>query len=248
MKGLKNINMRKLLYLLFLIPALFFIPAQSKGQIQKPIQKDVRMDSSKVVPAKFNRDAIRAYAEQKEFKYDQEVQQQLSFWDRFWMWFWNMISRLVGGAASNVFSRYFFIGLGIALIVFVVIKMIGMENIFSKKSKETILPYDILNENIHEIDYEQELQRLISEGKYRLAVRLLYLRSLKKLSDAQLIEWKPDKTNYQYLNEISKPDLKNEFSGLTLQFDYIWYGDFPVDEQKFQPINLSFNQFNKHIG
>ena len=125
--------------------------------------------------------------------------------------------------------------------------MIGAKNIFSKKPLETILPYDVLNENIHEIDYDKELHRLISEGKFRLAVRLLYLRALKKLSDAQLIQWQPDKTNYNYLTEISKPELKNDFSQLTLQFDYIWYGDFPIDEQKFEPIKQSFNHFNNQI-
>ena len=125
--------------------------------------------------------------------------------------------------------------------------MIGAKNIFSKKPLETILPYDVLNENIHEIDYDKELQRLVGEGKFRLAVRLLYLRALKKLSDAQIIQWQPDKTNYNYLTEISKPELKNGFSDLTLQFDYIWYGDFPIDADKFEPIKQSFNQFNNQI-
>lgn len=151
------------------------------------------------------------------------------------------------GAASNAVSKYFFIGLGVALVLYIVIKAVGVQNIFSKKSKETILPYDVLTENIHEIDYDKELQRLVSEGKYRLAVRLLYLRALKKLNDAEIIEWQPDKTNYNYLMEISKPEIKSDFSRLTLQFDYIWYGDFPIDEQKFDPINQSFNQFNKQI-
>lgn len=47
--------------------------------------------------------------------------------------------------------------------------------------------------------------------------------------------------------EISKPELRNDFSQLTLQFDYIWYGDFPIDEVKFDPIKQSFNQFNNQI-
>jgi hypothetical protein len=232
-----------------LVSFLFFIPVISKAQAIKPnpVTTIIKTDSSKLVASKFNKDAISNYKAQKEFQYDEIGQQQLSLWDKFWLWFWNMIGQLFQGAASNLVSRYIFIGLGVALVLYIVVKIIGAENIFSKKSKETILPYDVITENIHEIDYEQEIQRLVTERKFRLAVRLLYLRALKKLSDAEIIQWQPDKTNYNYLMEISKLELKNDFSQLTLQFDYIWYGDFPIDEVKFEPINQSFNQFNNQI-
>lgn len=231
------------------VSLLFFIPVISNAQTvkPKPVVKEVRIDSTKITPSKFDKDSISIYKEQKEFQYDEVGRQQLSWWDKFWMLFWRLIGSLIQGAASNLISRYIFIGLGVALVLYIVIKSIGAENIFRKKSKETFLPYDVITENIHEIDYEQELQRLVAERKFRLAVRLLYLRALKKLSDAEIINWQPNKTNYNYLMEIDKPEIRNDFSKLTLQFDYIWYGDFPIDEVKFDPINQSFNQFNKQI-
>ncbi|WP_316830651.1 DUF4129 domain-containing protein [Pedobacter aquatilis] len=232
----------------FLIICLLFASVNNYAQTAKPaVQKVIQFDSSKVTPAKFNKEALESYADQKEFQYDSAVARDLSLWDRFWMWFWQMVSELFQGAASNPLSKYFFIGLGVAILSYIVIKIIGAENIFSKKSKETILPYDVLNENIHEIDYETEIQNLINQKKYRLAVRLLYLRTLKKLSDADIIQWQPEKTNYTYLTEITRPEMKNEFGLLTHQFDYIWYGDFPVDEHKFEPINQSFSHFNAQI-
>jgi len=231
------------------VSLLFFIPVISNAQTvkPKPVVKEIRIDSIKITPSKFDKDSISIYKEQKEFQYDEVGRQQLSWWDKFWMLFWRLIGSLIQGAASNLISRYIFIGLGVALVLYIVIKSIGTENIFRKKSKETFLPYDVITENIHEIDYEQELQRLVAERKFRLAVRLLYLRALKKLSDAEIINWQPNKTNYNYLMEIDKPEIRNDFSKLTLQFDYIWYGDFPIDEVKFDPINQSFNQFNKQI-
>lgn len=233
-----------------LVFLLFFAPVMGKAQAgkAKPAASAVRIDTnSQVTPAKFDKEAISNYKTQKEFQYDEIGQQQLSLWDRFWLEFWRMVGDLFQGAAANPFSRYIFIGLGVGVVIFIVLKLIGSENIFSRKSRETILPYDVLTENIHEIDYEQELQRLIAEGKFRLAVRLLYLRALKKLSDAELIEWQPEKTNYHYLTELREPALKNDFGKLTLQFDYIWYGDFPIDAARFEPINHSFNHFNSQI-
>lgn len=246
---LKNIKMQRAILRYLLASALFFIPVISKAQTVKPksVIKEIRVDSTQLTPLKFDKDSIGSYKEQKEFQYDEIGEQQLSWWDKFWMWFWHLIGSFIHGATSNLISRYIFIGLGIALILFIVIKVIGAENIFRKKSKATILPYDVITENIHDIDYEQELQRLVAERKFRLAVRLLYLRALKKLSDAEIIHWQPDKTNYHYLMEIDKPELRNDFSKLTIQFDYIWYGDFPIDEVKFEPINRSFNQFNSQI-
>lgn len=243
--------MQKFLFNFFLVLLCCFVPLISVAQVKvtKPKQEKIvmRTDSSQITPAKFDKRAISDYKEQKEFQYDQIEGRQLSLWERFWMWFWNMIGKLFVGAASNSVSKYFFIGLGIALLSFFIIKIIGTKNIFSKKPLETILPYEVLNENIHEIDFDKELERLINEGKFRLAVRLLYLKALKKLSDAQIIQWQPDKTNYNYLTEISKTELKNDFSQLTRQFDYIWYGDFPINEQKFEPIRQSFNHFNNQI-
>jgi len=229
---------------------LFFAPVIGKAQAgkTKPKPSIVRIDTnSEVTAAKFDKEAISKYKAQKEFQYDEIGHQQLSLWDRFWYEFWRMIGDLFQGTAANPFSRYIFIVLGVGVVIFIVFKLIGSENIFSRKSKETILPYDVLTENIHEIDYEQELQRLIAERKFRLAVRLLYLRALKKLSDAELIEWQPEKTNYHYLTELREPALKNDFGKLTLQFDYIWYGDFPIDANRFEPINQSFNHFNSRI-
>lgn len=249
-RDLRNIKMHKLFFRYALVILLFFLSANAYTQIvvqpkqERPV---VQTDSSKLVPAKFDKEAISNYKDQKEFQYDELQAGQLSLWDRFWMWFWNTIMKLFASAASNTVSRYFFIGLGVALVLYFIFKAIGTENIFSKKSKEAALPYDIISENIHEIDFETELQRLIAAQKYRLAVRLLYLQALKKLSDAEIIYWQPDKTNYNYLTEITRPELKDDFRRLTLQFDYIWYGDFPVDEHKFEPINQSFNQFNNKI-
>lgn len=230
------------------ITALLFASLSSYAQnLKAKTNYPIKIDSSKIIAAKFDKVALSTYKEQAAFQYDAAQMRDLSLWDRFWMWFWQMIGKLFQGAASNPVSKYFFIVLGIAILVYIIIKVVGAENIFSKKSKDIALSYDILNENIHEIDYETEINKLIEQGKYRLAVRLLYLRTLKKLTDADIIKWQPEKTNYNYLTEITSPNIKTDFSQLTHQFDYIWYGDFPVDAETFSPINESFNRFNSQI-
>lgn len=240
--------MRKEIYIYFFAVALLLCSFNGNAQTNnvKVQPKVPRLDSSEVKIPSFNKTKIDDYRQQREFKYE-SISKELTLWDRFWLWFWQKISGLIESAAKNPLSKYFFIGLGVAIIVFILYKVIGAEALFSKKSKETSLQYDVVSEDIHRIDYKAELTRLIADGKYRLAVRLLYLQSLKKLSDKELIDWRPEKTNYNYLREISEPNLKAEFARLTHQFDYIWYGDFPIDEERFDPINKTFSHFNAQI-
>ncbi|MBC7417497.1 MAG: DUF4129 domain-containing protein [Pedobacter sp.] len=236
------------LYIFFLFFGLLFnsatgIAQKKVGHAQPSV---LHLDSSSVKVQPFNKVKVDSYKRQRDFKYD-TISTELSLWDRFWIWFWRKIENLIGGTVKNPISNYFFIGIGVGIVAFILSKVIGAEALFSKKSKKAFLPYDVLNENIHQIDYKIELAKLITEGKYRFAVRLLYLQSLKRLSDNNKIDWRPEKTNYNYLMEISEPSLKSEFTQLTHQFDCIWYGDFPIDKVKFDPINQTFSHFNAQI-
>jgi hypothetical protein len=73
---------------------------------------------------------------------------------------------------------------------------ISMRQLLSPgKSSSSKKRVNELNENIHEIDYDQDIKEAIAAGNYSLAVRLLYLQTLKTLSDNALIKWNINKTN-----------------------------------------------------
>lgn len=94
---------------------------------------------------------------------------------------------------------------------------------------------------------DQQLQLAIKEGNYRLAIRFLYLQSLNKLSERNWLQLSPDKTNYQYVRELAKPQLKNAFARITLHYEYAWYGDFVIEKNVFEPIRKEFDQFQQSI-
>ena len=62
----------------------------------------------------------------------------------------------------------------------------------------------------------------------------------------KFIEINTNKTNYEYVMELRKHKFANEFASLTLQYEYVWYGEYPVDERLFEQIQGSFTQFNKN--
>jgi len=92
---------------------------------------------------------------------------------------------------------------------------------------------------------------LIAEAESRndlnLAVRYLYLQSLKKLSDAELILFAPDKTNKTYVQELDGNSYQFDFASLTLNYEYIWYGKFAINRDRYQKLKDDFILFNKKI-
>ena len=87
----------------------------------------------------------------------------------------------------------------------------------------------------------------MSIGNFRLAVRLQYLQVLKKLSDKGYIDWRINKTNTDYVDEIKSKSFSGMFTRLTFDFEYVWYGEKQVNQEEFFEIRQQFQQFNKQV-
>ncbi|TZF85664.1 DUF4129 domain-containing protein (plasmid) [Pedobacter sp. BS3] len=212
---------------------------------QKP-QKFI-VDSTNVTVRHFNRASLTEYRLQKEFRYDaQAVDAGLSWWERFWLRIWQMINSISIGQGTGSALKYILLIIGVSAIVFLAIKFFGLDlKLFIGKPEDIPVPYEESLENIHEISFADEIEKAVQLHNYRLAVRLLYLHALKKLHDSGVIRWQSDKTNSAYVNEIKNPAKREQFSLLTRRFEYIWYGDFPVDQATFGQIHSAFQQFNQ---
>src|SRR5690606_33793225 len=111
-----------------------------------------------------------------------------SLWQSFWEWFWSLLDGVFGKSSSGAFVKYLVICFMIGFAVYAIVKFSGMRlNIFSGKPESINIPYHESLEDIHEIDFSEQIESAIASGNYRLAVRLHYLRTLKSLSDRNLI-------------------------------------------------------------
>lgn len=208
-----------------------------------------KLDSSKISVRKFSEEAISDYSKQKDFIYDDVAPKTLSLWDRFWRWIWRMITELLSGKVSGPVIKYVLIAIVIVLVVYLVIKLIGLDvKLLTRKSKDVEIPFDESLENIHEIDFDEQLNIALQNKNYRLVVRLLYLKTLKQLTDKHLIDWQPEKTNQTYVLELANQSYRQQFVALTYQFEYIWYGEFYIDQATFESIHQSFKDFNQQTA
>ncbi len=249
------------LYLFFIF---FFVGlAASRGATLKAVTSSrekavLKIDSSTVNVRHFNPAAIEKYKKNPEFQYKEDLQ-EVSWWTRFWRWFWHWFAGLfkVSTPGKSIFWYYFWhimqililLAAGGALLLFIFkAQGINLWNILRKKPTSAPIAYSEFFEDISTIDFDAELENAILKANYRFAVRLLYLKCLKRLSEVGAIQWQIDKTNTDYIAELRENAQHAAFKHLTLQFEYVWYGEFLIDRQVYSQIDASFREFNEKVA
>lgn len=194
---------------------------------------------------------IKSRYKGEEFDYSTSKPRE-SFWDKLMRKVLKLIQTIFGDTSlessaqiTTLVIRVFAIALVGFLLYFIVKFLIGKNGnfIFGKRNKKVIINDEELHENIHEINFPESIATFERSKDYRSAVRYQFLFVLKKLSDKKLILWNPEKTNKDYVAELKVPHFKNEFSDLSYIFDYVWYGEFNIDEQSYAKFKEQYQSF-----
>lgn len=82
-------------------------------------------------------------------------------------------------------------------------------------------------------DWLAQANALAEAGRYREALRALYLATLVALDRRQILSFDPTLTNWQYLRQIRDAPIRSDFRELTRLFDHKWYGHEPTDQVDF---------------
>jgi len=106
---------------------------------------------------------------------------------------------------------------------------------------------DAGGEDILETDLEGALKAAELEKDYRLAVRIQYLILLRSLSGSQLIQYRDDATNMEYLSQVYGKSFYPQFFTLTRHYEYVWYGEAMVTEGIYQRLSQDFKNLNQTV-
>ena len=137
----------------------------------------------------------------------------------------------------------------LALIVFILYVLISNKRNWIGKEKDLKNVVSVLNpdeEHVENMDLDTLLERALNQQNYRLAIRYQYLKTLKLLTQKNIISYHVKKTNLDYLEEITSEKHKQEFSYLSYLYNYIWYGEFNITQPQYQNAAKSFHQFLKN--
>ena len=237
------------LYISFFVATLTFAQADSL--------KTVNYDTSAIEQRNFNNNNLEDYKADKDFNY-QEKKAEPNILQRFWSWLMRMLflflSWLFGNEeAKGIFAvivrilPYFIVGIIVLLLLKFFLK-VRTQNMIEPGNKNATVSLTEEEALIKNEDLNTLIGQAVAEQNYRLAIRYYYLLALQKLSKKNLIEWEQQKTNEDYIKEIGNPNIKDRFISNTHLYDFVWYGNFQVDEQAFTKAQSMFNEFNKLIG
>ncbi|WP_027380339.1 hypothetical protein [Chryseobacterium daeguense] len=203
-----------------------------------------------VYPKKFKENIPSRY-KGKDFDYT-TVKPRMSFWEKLMDKVFRILEAIFGetvftksGNIAGILVRLFAIVLIGFLLYFIIKYLIGKDGnfLFGKKNRKVEIKDEELHENIHEINFPESILKFEKSGDYRSAVRYQFLFVLKKLSDKKLIVWNPEKTNKDYVAELKAPHLKNDFFDLSYIFDYVWYGEFGINEESYLKFKSQYQNF-----
>jgi len=233
----KGFQIQIFLLLSFISVFSFYAAGQKSDGLKKEIDGIISVRTS---------DKVQDFLNDKDYLYNTEpAQTPESLWQRIRFWIQQLIAEFLYflGKGGNLFS-YIFYAIVLAVLIFVFMKLLGVspQNLFLRSKKIISENMPVFEEDINALDFEKIISEAVENENYRKAVRFLYIKFLKILSDTEQIEWKKEKTNKDYKREMKNSKFISEFSKLTKVYEYVWYGEFKIKQGFFYTVFEDFNR------
>ncbi|WP_323788635.1 DUF4129 domain-containing protein [Psychroserpens sp.] len=217
-------------------------------------------DDSTIDVKEITEDDLDTYKNDDAFNYI-EVEPEENFlaraFNRFISWLSNIIREIVEaifgvGEAQGLLYFIFYIlpYLILAILIFLLIRFflkVNSRTLITGQKEKAGFQFTEDEQIIKNEDINALINNAIQQKNYRLAIRYYYLQSLKHLTEKQVIIWQQEKTNEDYITEIASDSIKSSFKNITRIYDYVWYGEFNIDQLRFESLKIPFESLNKSI-
>jgi hypothetical protein len=193
------------------------------------------------------KDTIQSLKKSDDYWYADGVEEKKEIINEKPSSFWQWLAKLLNNKVFRVLSWIIIIGILLFLVIaFLRSNGIGLFTSGARKIKSAAIEEEIAD-NIFEIDFEAAIAKSIQSQDYCLATRYLFLRLLKGLANKNIIEYAPDKTNFDYLFALSGTIVYNDFALAVKNYEYVWYGDFTITNQQFLSIQTQFDKLQQFL-
>lgn len=216
-------------YLLSLL--LLFLYASATCSQINPVRY---YDSDRVYERKVDTAALKAYAEDKDFQYNRALIEGPNLFEQFIAW---ALQKLFGNYSGEDVTLVNHILLGILVVVALGLLIYYL----SKISRSRLIASN--GKDIHQVqfldfegssdDLEKHWLEAENAKNYPLALRYLFIKTLYFLKERNTIEWKKEKTNSDYLNELKERWQMGPFRELSRLFAYTQYGGYGIQEEEY---------------
>lgn len=206
-------------------------------------------DSSKISLRGVNQGTLNDLKSDADLQYKEPPTVAESLWSRILKAIGQFIGELFESAVETGWGKIFGYALGLVVVIVLIMMILKVNafQVFYRGQGASTISKHILDENIHEMDFEKLIAEAEEKKDFRKAIRLLFLYALKLLSDRHFIQWDQSKTNHDYIAELKAEDLKREFHELNFYFEYAWYGNFSVNDEIFSRVRKTFTTWRDKV-
>jgi len=237
------------------ISYIFLLLLSFTNQVNAQAIDSLKVESNTIISKQSFRPEFKEHYTSNHFIYEYDTKAEtLSLWSRFLIWIASKIVSFFDSntQATNFVSGFFktlYIIIILLVIYFIVKTLVNKEGswIFGRKSDKLNINTSEVEQHLMKTDFDDLIANAVKKQNYRLAVRYYYLKTLKLLSEKEIINWEYEKTNQDYYYEIKNKKVKESFSYISYIYNYSWYGEFELDESGYQEASRSFNQLFKTI-
>lgn len=185
---------------------------------------------------------IAIWQSDSAYDYNRElITPELNVFDWIGRQFDHLLRKIFGSHFAEQYSELILICIAIIILLLIIWFIYKKRPELFMRSHKNALPYTVEEDTIYGVDFPEGIASALSRRDYREAVRLLYLQTLKQLSDEQRIDWQPYKTPTQYIYEVRLP----AFRQLTNHFLRVRYGNFEATEELFHSMQTLQEEMKK---
>lgn len=181
-------------------------------------------------------DSVRLALWQNDPAYDYNrelMAPDVNLMELFFSWFQRLMRLIFGNKIAEQYSEIILISIFVVIVVGLIWFIYKKRPELFTRNRKSSLPYEVHEDTIYGVDFDAEIIKALKKNDYRESVRLLYLQTLKYLSDNSLLDWQLYKTPTQYVYEVKPEANKKHLRELTNRFLRVRYGNFEATQQLF---------------
>lgn len=136
------------------------------------------------------------------------------------------------------------LAIGLIFLIYYLVKNYSPKN---KKVIKPITPDDWNPDLITKSELELRLEEALKRNDFRECVRIYFTFILKEMIRLNLIKWKKDFTNYDYVLQVKSHKISPEFEESVRIYDLVWYGEYNIQKEEYTQLSIHLEQNYKQL-
>lgn len=200
------------------------------------------VDSSQVVVRQPAPGFVDTYRSQKEFNYSLPPL-ETNFLKQLWAYLLERFRILLDLSEAMPLIFKILLWGCVIFTLFIAITKTRIYKLFYSDKEIDSPDFEFSNSVDQSIDFDEAIRLQRTQQQYRQAIRLLYLKVINLLRIKEYIHFSKEKTNVDYLYDLTDEDLKLRFITITSIYNHVWYGDVEIAEDQYMRFEKSFQSF-----